>query len=167
MTFCPNCGKEVQEDSAYCPSCGRNLKAQAPPQPTVAPAYSGGIDSDASTARTLTLVAIILQAFFFIIGLFSSFLLLSLKFFMATPFMMGFFPFMFGFGFLISIIWIALDYFLIYKNLFSPANVPSARTPALILGIIQLLFAGFIPGILLIIAYVKIGDSMHRRGQTY
>ena len=152
----------------FCPSCGRNLKqVQAPSQPTVAPAYSGAIDPDASTARTLTLVAIILQALFFVIGLFASFFFMALPFMGATPFMMGFFPFMFGIGFLISILWIALDYFLIYRNLLSPNDIPNARTPALILGIIQLLFAGFIPGILLIIAYVKIGDSMRRRGQTY
>ncbi len=26
MPFCPNCGKEVNSDSAFCPSCGSNLK---------------------------------------------------------------------------------------------------------------------------------------------
>jgi len=72
----------------------------------------------------------------------------------------------FGVGFAISIVWIALDYFLVYVNLQTQANVPRARTPALVLGIIQLLTGGLIPGILLLIAYVKIGDSM-RRGHPY
>lgn len=33
MPFCPNCGKEVQAESAFCPSCGYNLKAP-PVKPT-------------------------------------------------------------------------------------------------------------------------------------
>jgi hypothetical protein len=71
----------------------------------------------------------------------------------------------FAIGFLISIIWMALDYFLIYRNLATQNTVASARTPALVLGILQLIFGGLIPGILLIAAYVKVGDSMRRRGQ--
>lgn len=170
MPFCPNCGKEVQEDNQFCPACGRNLKqVQAPAQPTVGAPYYGGVDSDASAARMLTLIAIILGAIFFIIGLFVSiFAFVGSSFFIGAPFMMaGFFPIMFGFGFLVSILWIALDYFLVYRNLFSPNDIPNARTPALVLGIIQLIFGGIIPGILLIVAYVKIGDSMRRRGQSY
>jgi hypothetical protein len=26
MPFCPNCGKEVSEDTKFCPQCGQNLK---------------------------------------------------------------------------------------------------------------------------------------------
>lgn len=62
---------------------------------------------------------------------------------------------------LIGILWILLDYFLIYKRL-ATERVKEAETPAIVLGIIQLIFAGLIPGILLIIAYVKIRDSLER-----
>ncbi len=160
MPFCPKCGKEVQEDFLFCPKCGQNLKpVVAPTQPTPISTY-GGVDPDAYTARTLTFVAIILGAIFFVLGLFVSTLFVAARFFMV-----GFFPAMFGLGFLISIVWIALDYLLVYRNLFSPNDIPSARGPALILGILQLILGGIIPGILLLIAYVKIGDSMRRSGQ--
>ena len=159
MPFCPNCGREVQGDAFFCPSCGRNLKQSASPLPA-----SSGLDSDASTAKTLTLVAILLQLVFFVVGIFvASFVLLVA----AGVFGLSIFAFIFVIGFLVSVIWIALDYFLIYKNLESPVTVPRARTPAIVLGIVQLIVGGLIPGILLIIAYVKIGDSMRKTGQQY
>jgi hypothetical protein len=71
----------------------------------------------------------------------------------------------FSIGFAISFIWILLDYLLVYNNLKSTNEIPRAKTPALVLGIIQLIFGGVIAGILLLVAYVKIGDSMRRRGQ--
>lgn len=143
---------------------------------------AGGIDPDASTARTLTLVAIILQLVFFVIGIlvvvvffatvaFSSSVTTITTTFpelqLGPSFAFGIVGLVFSVIFLISVLWVALDYFLIYKNLRSPETVPNARTPALLLGILQLIFGGFIPGILLIIAYVKIGDSMRNRGHIY
>ena len=67
--------------------------------------------------------------------------------------------------FLIGLVWILLDYFLVYKRLES-GNVREAETPALVLGILHLLFGGIISGILLIIAYTKIGDSLRRNQQN-
>jgi len=32
MAFCPNCGKEVSEDTTFCPQCGRNLKVEVTPE---------------------------------------------------------------------------------------------------------------------------------------
>jgi hypothetical protein len=81
----------------------------------------------------------------------------------ATFDFFGIFFTVFAIGFVISIIWIALDYFLVYRNLGSAITIPNARTPALVLGIIQLIFGGLIPGILLIVAYLKIGDSVRDR----
>lgn len=155
------------------------------------PTSAGAVDTDASTARSLTLVAMILQIVFFTIGI----LIVSIFFFVtavvttgdvtivqngttvtsafpvtsaAVPtFAFGILGLVFTIGFVISVVWVVLDYFLIYRNLHSPDTIPNARTPALVLGILQLLFAGFIPGILLIVAYLKIGDSMRRRGQIY
>jgi ABC-type transport system involved in cytochrome c biogenesis permease subunit len=66
-------------------------------------------------------------------------------------------------GLVISIVWVVLDYVLIYRNLGSYSTLQNARTPAIILGILQLLFGGVIPGILLVVVYSKIGDSSESR----
>jgi hypothetical protein len=194
LPYCPNCGAEVASGSQFCSKCGRNLGSASagvsPPPPSTYPI--GAIDPDASTARTLTLVAIILQVIFFVIGIFTASLFFAIapiaSNFNVTCFtttngittctttssnagtsisFFGIFLAIFAFAFVISIVWIALDYFLIYRNLGSVASIPRARTPALLLGIIQLLFGGVIPGILLIVAYLKIGDSIRRREQPY
>jgi 1,4-dihydroxy-2-naphthoate octaprenyltransferase len=137
------------------------------------------LDSDASTAKTLTLVAIILQLVFFVIGIFSviglSFLL-AVKYTVTTsngsvitnPVPMGAFTsisLIFSVALLFGLLWILLDYFLIYKKL-QTERVREAESPSIILGIIQLIFGGLIPGILLIVAYIKIRDSLYRRNSA-
>lgn len=127
------------------------------------------LDSDASTAKTLVLVAIIFQAIFFVIGIFevialAAFLTLTTVPPTSSTLSLGAFGIItvvFSAALAIGILWIVLDYFLIYKRL-KEERVREAETPALVLGIIQLIFGGLIPGILLIIAYVKIRDSLHR-----
>lgn len=139
--------------------------------------YGAGIswpmlDQDASSAKSLTLAAIIIQAVFFVIGILLV-LLLAIAFVTTTGPTgatmsiagAGVFTLFFSVGFAISLVWILLDYFLIYKKL-AEERVSEAETPCIVLGIIQLLFSGLIPGILLIIAYVKIRDST-RRYQPY
>jgi hypothetical protein len=32
MPFCPNCGKEVSEDTKFCPQCGQNTKVEVTPE---------------------------------------------------------------------------------------------------------------------------------------
>ena len=32
MPFCPNCGKEVSEDTQFCPQCGQNIKVEVTPE---------------------------------------------------------------------------------------------------------------------------------------
>ncbi len=131
--------------------------------------YAAGIDPDASTARTLTLIALIVQAVFFLLGLgivFFFFLALGVAGpagFGAASILGAFL----GVSFLISILWIVLDYVFVYRNLASRVNIANARTPSILLGIVQLVFGGVIPGILLIIAYIKICDSMNNRGPLY
>lgn len=136
------------------------------------------LDSDASTAKTLTLVAIILQAVLFVAGLF---IIIGLFAFAATSTTIGpggttttMAP-LAGIGLLgaifaivlaIGIIWILLEYFLIYKKL-AEEKVAEAETPAIVLGIITLIFGGILTGILLIIAYVKIRDSIARHPPVY
>lgn len=128
------------------------------------------LDPDASSAKTLVLVAIILQAVFFLIGIFVAIFVVS--FFVAfTPpvgyggapfdFAFGFVPFIFSIAFSIGIIWILLDYLLIYKPL-GEGRVAAAESPCLVLSIIQLVIGGVIAGILLIIAWTKIKDSLRR-----
>ncbi|MCL4450040.1 MAG: hypothetical protein M1386_01820 [Candidatus Thermoplasmatota archaeon] len=127
------------------------------------------LDSDASTAKTLALVAIILQAVFFVIGIFEIIGLATLLTITTVPptsttlplGAFGIIAIVFAAALAIGILWIALDYFLIYKKL-KEERVREAETPSLVLGIIQLIFGGLIPGILLIVAYVKIRDSLHR-----
>ena len=134
------------------------------------------LGSDASTAKTLTLVAIILQVVFFVIGIFEVIALVVLFSFRPSvttstgttitshvvPLSgLAIISIVFSFALLIGILWIFLDYFLIYRKL-KEERVREAETPSLVLGIIQLIFGGLIPGILLIVAYVKIRDSVHR-----
>jgi len=133
------------------------------------------LDSDASTAKTLTLVTIILQLIFFVIGIFGT-LAFAAFFAIGTvrtttfnntivttsaPNYLGLVAVVFSAFFLIGLLWILLDYFLIYKKL-AEEKVREAETPSIVLGIVQLIFAGGIPGILLIVAYVKIRDSLER-----
>jgi high-affinity nickel permease len=136
------------------------------------------LDNDASTAKTLTLVAIILQAVFFVIGIFevigvAAFLTVAtttsvgnVTALRSTPIgVLGLISLIFAAALAVGVLWILLDYLLVYKKL-SKERVREAETPSLILGIIQLIFGGFIPGILLIIAYVKIKDSLQRSAST-
>ncbi len=131
------------------------------------------LDDDASTAKTLTLVAIILQLVFFAIGAVA--MVVVAAYFsvgrvvtssggvVTTTTVNSSAPtialVVFSIFFLIGLLWILLDYFLVYKNL-ALEKVKESEVPSLILGIIQLILAGVIPGILLIIAYVKIRDSL-------
>lgn len=96
------------------------------------------MDSDLETAKTLALVAIILD----LLGLLFSLLFIPLS--------------------IIPFIFIFLNYFLIYKPL-NEGRGRKAETPALVLGILQIIpFGGVIPGILLLISWVKIRDSLGR-----
>ena len=128
------------------------------------------LDSDASTAKTLTLIAIVFQLIFAVIGIIEAAILIP---FLTETYVPGtYIPvsagldfsiviLMFSISLLFGIIWVLLDYFLIYRRL-RLGKVKEAKTPSLVLGIIQLILGGFIPGILLIVAYVKIKDSLQR-----
>lgn len=96
------------------------------------------MDPDLETAKTLALVAIILD----LLGLLFSIFLIVLA--------------------IIPFIFIILNYFLIYKPL-SEGRAREAETATLVLGILQIIpLGGVIPGILLIISWVKIRDSIGR-----
>ncbi len=117
------------------------------------------LDPDAQTARTLTLVAIILQAVFIAFGI-----LVAFVFFAPLGRVPSFFFGILFFGivtgaFLLGVLWTVLDYVLIYDRL-RRGEVAQSESSALILGILQLVLGGLIPGLLLIIAWVKIRDSL-------
>lgn len=136
------------------------------------------LDPDADSAKGLMIAAIIVQVLFVVVWLFG--LLAFLFMFSLSPttpttptgtspavtfpvFSFGaFFASFFGVG----ILWILLDYFLIYQRL-SEGRVAEAETPALVLGILQIIVGGVIPGILIIIAYVKIRDSLRNARYRY
>ncbi len=137
-----------------------------------------GARADLNTAITLTLVALILEAVFLAVGVLVLLVFLpvisvtsSASVFGAheaiAPLQIGDFsiPIFFGFfvGFLVAagifaVVFLLLTYFLVYKPL-KDEQVERALTPALVLGIIVLVFGGVIVGILLIVGYVKAKDA--------
>ncbi len=138
------------------------------------------MDPDLQTAKTFTLIAIILQAVFLI------FALLTVSVFTITsyqgvnivtypngttqrivssptvyinPLTMLFILIAVS---IIPLVMIFLDYFLVYKPI-SEERAEESKIPSLVLGIIQLFTGGIIVGILLILAYVKINDAINRK----
>ncbi len=138
------------------------------------------MDPDLQSAKTFTLIAIILQAVLLI------FALLTVSVFTITsyqgvnivtypngttqrivssptvyisPLTMLFILIAVS---IIPLVMIFLDYFLVYKPI-SKGIAEESKTPSLVLGIIQLFTGGLIVGILLILAYVKINDAINRK----
>jgi zinc ribbon protein len=166
LPYCPSCGKEAQADASFCPNCGQNLKQTVPPPPPPYSSASSGLEPDASTARTLTLVAIVLQLVFFLGGLLIvSAFLLAVASVVGGSIAFGFIGAILGTVFSVSILWIVLDYFLVYRNLESRDRFERARSWALVLGILQLVIGGVLPGIFLIIAWLKIDEAVRRTGE--
>ena len=122
---------------------------------------------DASTARTLVLAAIILGVIFFAIGMIAVILLVFLLaasqpgagLFPPAAISASFLGIVILLLFPMEIVWVLLDFFLIYVPL-TRGKLASAEEPALILGIIQIAVGGIVTGILLIIAWIKIHDSI-------
>ncbi len=124
------------------------------------------LDRDASTAKSLALATVILEAVFFAIGV-----LVLVAALVGTAVSgvsmstLGIVTVVFMVLFAIGLMWLLLDYYLVYKPL-AQERVRDAETPSIVLGIIQLILGGVIPGILLIIAYVKIRDSLENMMRT-
>lgn len=116
----------------------------------------------AESAVMLTLASIIVLIVYFILGV----VIFTVIFGITMPSGMplgGSFPgvmaFVFGILFIIGLVWILLNYMMVYEPL-RHGKPEAAETPALILGIVELIFAGLIPGILLILAYSRIGSAI-------
>jgi len=109
----------------------------------------GGIQDSPSgrTAKTLILVGLILQALLvllaFGIGFFLLIVLVGVLFLIAAVF---------------GLIWLLLIYLWSYRPT-SDGDYEGARTPTIIFAVLSLLTLSLIPGILYLIAYVKLGDA--------
>lgn len=100
-----------------------------------------GSDRDIDTARTMVIIGMVVQVIFVIVGIFAVI-------------------------FLIGILWLVLDYVLVYRRIVE-GRVDEAETPALVMGILQIFFGGIVPGIFLLIAWLKLRDSNRRRTPAY
>ncbi len=87
------------------------------------------------TAATLALVAILFDALGFLFGLL-------------------FLPLI-----ILPLIFMILNYVMVYARI-KEGKPRTAQDPSLVLGIVELIFGGIVPGILLIICYVKINDGL-------
>lgn len=126
------------------------------------------LNEDAATAKNLALASIIIQVILIVVA-YSSELI-------STRNSLGYIIFLSAIS-LVGVIVLLLSYYLVYKRL-KLERVRGAATPSLVIGIILLLsgplvaelmymgliFAGieFAPGILLIITYTKIRDSLEK-----
>ncbi len=108
-----------------------------PPQTPPPYPYQPGLDHDGETAKTMVLIGMILQVVLLVLGIFSPF-------------------------FFVGILWVILDFVFVYSKL-SEGRLNEAETPCLVLAILQLLFGGVLPGIFLLIGYVKLKDSIRNR----
>ncbi len=130
------------------------------------------MDNYASSAKSLIFAAIIIEVVFLVIGIIVFLFAFAVSFTTtvsngpvtsittepALPFIFGIISIAFIFG----IFWILLDYFLLYKKILAD-KIEEAKSASLVLGIIQLIFGGLIPGILILVAYGKLADSVNYR----
>lgn len=104
------------------------------------------------TARTVALIAIVVQVLFLLIAVGEVVAISSVASIPAG--LIGTVLVLSGF---LGVLWILLDWTLVYSPIKS-GNHGSAVTPALVLGVVQLVFGGVVPGVLLLIAWIEIKD---------
>jgi hypothetical protein len=113
------------------------------------------LTSSGGTAKTLILIGLVLQlifALFFLFGLGVA-TLLTLR--VGVGLVLAGVWLVFG---LIDLLFLYLVYSLCYRRT-GNGEYEEAKTPTLVFGVLALIFAGVIPGILYIIGYVKLGDA--------
>jgi len=109
----------------------------------------GGSSPSGDTARTLILVGLIID----VIGVVALF---GIGFFLLiVPPLAGL---LFGLA-VIGLLWIFLVYLFSYQRV-REGDYEGARTPTLVFAILSLITIALIPGILFLIAYVKLGDAI-------
>jgi hypothetical protein len=118
------------------------------------PGATGYVPPSASTAKTLLLVGIILQAIFVLIGL-----VLGAIYAVIFPFI-GIFYLAVA---VLGLVWLILIWMLSY-NPVRAGRYDAARTPTLIFAILSIItLFGIIPGVLYLIAYIKLGDAIREQ----
>jgi hypothetical protein len=112
-----------------------------------------GMTPSGGTAKSLVLVGLILDLIFEVVLLGVGLLFLIVPFLGAL---------LLGFA-LIGFVWIALIWVYSYDRIRN-GDYEGARTPTLVFAILSLITFSLIPGILFLIAYVKLGDAMRESG---
>jgi hypothetical protein len=107
------------------------------------PSLQPPFDQDPDTAKTLIIIAMVAQLIITLVTILVQ-LIITLVGILSFPYILGF-------------IWLILDYFILYKPL-AEEVAADVEKPCLLLGIVQTILGGIIPGVLLIIAYVKLRD---------
>lgn len=119
------------------------------------------LTSSGGTAKTLILIGLVLQLVFALFFLFG----LGVIALVTLPVGVGLFLagiwLVFG---LIDFLFLYLVYTLCYRRTRN-GEYEEAKTPTIVFGILSLIFAGVIPGILYIIAWVKLGDAAREQQQ--
>jgi hypothetical protein len=108
-----------------------------------------GSSPSAETARTLILVGLIIDVIFEVVLLFFGLVLL------AAPILGGI---VLAFA-VIGFVWIALIWLFSYDRV-REGDYEGSRAPTLVFAILSLITLALIPGILFLIAYIKLGDAI-------
>jgi hypothetical protein len=115
-----------------------------------APSY---VPPSASTAKTLIFVGLILQALFVLIGIVVG--LASLLFFFIGVVYLAFAA--------LGLLWLILVWMFSYTPV-RAGRYEAAKTPTLIFAILSIItLFGILPGILYLIAYIKLGDAVREQ----
>ncbi len=115
------------------------------------PGSPGYVSPSGSTAKTLILVAIILDLIFALFYVFA----VGLLFLISLVLLLSILFIAFG---ALAFVWLVLIWLLCYKPT-KAGQYEQARTPTLVFMILSFITLNFLTGILLLIAYLKLGDA--------
>ena len=120
----------------------------------------------AGTAQTMILIGLIFQiifaaVFFFAVGLIGIFAASAVGLGVAFFIVPLIFLVLFG---IIPLLFLYVGYEWCYKRVRN-GDFEGARTPTLVLAILELIFGGVLPGIFYLIGYIKLGDAINEMRQ--
>jgi hypothetical protein len=116
-----------------------------------------GSNPSGDTAKTLILVGVILDVVFEVI-----LVAVGVAFLGAPAPLLGGILLFFA---VIGFVWIALVWLFSYARV-RDGDYDGARTPTLVFAILSIISIALIPGILFLIAYIKLGDAMREAGPS-
>ncbi len=115
------------------------------------------LDNQATSAKTLTLAAIIVQSALFLFGV--SVLLYAQITIKSLPAVFEYTLVGFAIEVVALFVWALLDYLLVFRKIVQ-GRAGEAEKSSMTLGIIQLLIGGVFAGILLLLAHSRLKKSM-------